>query len=109
MQCKCTVSDNTIEKPYAVIYKFRGSPDSRIVQHDTFESAYLAACEYTNWNREQIKIDVYPKDVRDVLKKVTKSLVKLKFEENRAKDLAEYKRLKQKFDPDPPDTITELQ
>ena len=109
MIANCRISDNTYHKgKYCVIIPMRGEP-SRILPYDNFEQAYLYACEFVNWKLSNITIEVYPQFVRDAMNRVTKSLVALKMQRSREKELAEYKRLKQKFDPDPPEVITELQ
>ena len=107
MIANCRISDNTYHKgKYCVIIPMRGER-SRILPYDDFEQAYLAACEFVGWKLSNITIEVYPQFVRDVMKRVTHECVKLKIENERRKEKEEYLRLKQKFDPDPPEVITE--
>ena len=31
----------------------------------TFEEAYLEACRYVNWDYQYIRVEIYPKEIRD--------------------------------------------
>lgn len=96
MECKARITDQGYDRQYSV--SFGPKEPIRHAYYPDFETAYLEACRYVNWNLSNITIEVYPQFVRDVLKRVTKERVKIKMQEAQDKEKAEYLRLKQKFE-----------
>ena len=64
MECYAIIRD-TPEGKFAVTFGSRNPTNDDI--YDDFESAYLDACDYVDWDMHKIDVRVYPQYIKDII------------------------------------------
>jgi len=96
MELHATIKETKDEK--FIVWFGQRSPKKKIFED--FESAYVAACEYVNWNMEWVEVRVFPDYVNEIIEHVYMERNRILFKAKFDIEKETYLRLKDKFEGD---------